>query len=264
MNATALTPQQIEEYQLAGLTRLPGAVPRADAVAMADVLWAELARKHLVLKDRPETWTKPHPAQLSGPSRRGGFAAMASPAVRAAVDHVLGPSGWSDPARWGLPLATFPAPGPWDITHQHWHLDALVRAGLPDPPVARVFVILAPLAPRSGGTLFALGSHRLLARAADEEGCDLASAVGKTALKQRYSWFAELCSQPYQADRTARLMGAGGEAGGVAVRVVEMTGEPGDAFLMHPYLLHTFSPNRGTAPRLVLTQWVYGREASAG
>jgi ectoine hydroxylase-related dioxygenase (phytanoyl-CoA dioxygenase family) len=45
---------------------------------------------------------------------------------------------------------------------------------------------------------------------------------------------------------------------GVTVRVVEMTGEAGDVYFMHPSLLHAPSPNACNQPRLALTQWIDG------
>jgi len=41
------------------------------------------------------------------------------------------------------------------------------------------------------------------------------------------------------------------EIGGVTLRVVELTGEPGDMVLCHPTIVHTASPNCGTWPRLM-------------
>ena len=259
-----LTSEQQAEFNETGLLRLPGAVPRADAGAMAEALWDELARRHKVHKDQPETWRRSRVAQLTGPARSGAFAAMASPDVRAAINWLIWPSGWSDPSRWGLPLVTLPERGPaWDVPHQHWHLDAKVGPGEPEPPIARVFVILAPLEPHGGGTLLVQGSHRLMQRSASEAGAILTSAEARRAIKRRHSWFAALDSHPDGSDRVRRFMEEGEDVEGVNVRVVEMTGGPGDVWLMHPYLLHAFSANRRDTPRMVLTQWIYGRSAAA-
>lgn len=40
---------------------------------------------------------------------------------------------------------------------------------------------------------------------------------------------------------------------GVTVRVVELTGEPGDVVFMHPHLFHAPAPNRAEEPRLMVT-----------
>ncbi len=41
---------------------------------------------------------------------------------------------------------------------------------------------------------------------------------------------------------------------GVSLQVVELTGEPGDVFVTHPWLLHAPSANCGELPRMVLTE----------
>jgi ectoine hydroxylase-related dioxygenase (phytanoyl-CoA dioxygenase family) len=44
---------------------------------------------------------------------------------------------------------------------------------------------------------------------------------------------------------------------GIEVRVVEMTGEPGDVLLTHPVLLHAGSKNTAAAPRIALSSTVH-------
>jgi hypothetical protein len=43
-----------------------------------------------------------------------------------------------------------------------------------------------------------------------------------------------------------------GEIDGVPVRVVELTGSPGDVVITHLHIFHARSPDTGTAPRLML------------
>ena len=57
-------------------------------------------------------------------------------------------------------------------------------------------------------------------------------------------------------DRTARFMDQEERVDGVACQVAEMTGEPGDVWLMHPNILHNSAPNALETPRLALTQFV--------
>ncbi len=38
---------------------------------------------------------------------------------------------------------------------------------------------------------------------------------------------------------------------GVPLRVVELTGEPGDTVFCHPVMVHCAAPNRGTRPRFM-------------
>ena len=50
-----------------------------------------------------------------------------------------------------------------------------------------------------------------------------------------------------------------GEADGVPVHVGEMTGRAGDVYVMDPMTLHAMTPNVSDAPRMMLTEWIYGR-----
>ena len=46
------------------------------------------------------------------------------------------------------------------------------------------------------------------------------------------------------------------EIGGVPVRVVELTGEPGDVVFMHPWMVHAPAPNGADVPRIMVTHRV--------
>ena len=48
---------------------------------------------------------------------------------------------------------------------------------------------------------------------------------------------------------------------GVDVEIVEMTGEPGDVYLMNLWVLHTRWPNQSREPRIMLTQRFLLQEA---
>jgi hypothetical protein len=43
------------------------------------------------------------------------------------------------------------------------------------------------------------------------------------------------------------------------VRVAELTGQPGDVVLTHPWVLHSWSYNTGSYPRMMLTKNLYRR-----
>jgi hypothetical protein len=252
---TALSPEQAREYDTEGVTHLPDAVPAADVAAMLDVLWTRLRARCGAHRDRPETWRVERPAQLT--SRVDDFAAMASPAVRAALDQLLGVGGWKTPVRWGVPLVTFPGSSRrWDVPHRHWHLDLQAT---PEPPrVARLFLVLSRSEPGGGGTGYVAGSHRVIRDLARREGRALRSAEARKLLIAREPWFAALATLRPGEDRTARFMAEPGDACGVPVQVREMLGEPGDVLLMDPHMLHSLTPNVRKTPRMMLTEWVYG------
>jgi ectoine hydroxylase-related dioxygenase (phytanoyl-CoA dioxygenase family) len=81
----------------------------------------------------------------------------------------------------------------------------------------------------------------------------------RKALMDRYSWMKELCSFDLAIDRVQRFMKTAAILEDVEVRVVEMTGEPGDVFLVHPLMMHAGSPNCSALPRMVLSSTVYRR-----
>lgn len=224
---------------------------------MAAVLWSALEQLHGIRRDAPLSWTLPRPTGLSAVVPPHAFDAMASPVVRAVLDQLL-QGRWRSPTRWGVPLVSFPEHGRvWDVPHEQWHLDSPVNPPVSSEPprIARVFVLLSALHPQGGGTLVVTGSHRVLQQLATHAGKRLASAEAKRLLWAQHPWFAELAA-PCHKDRVAHFMNTSTEVDGVAVRVAEMTGEPGDLYLMHPSSLHAPSLNASAATRLVLTQWI--------
>ncbi len=54
-------------------------------------------------------------------------------------------------------------------------------------------------------------------------------------------------------------MDADSDVDGVAVRVVELTGQAGDAVLCHPWCVHNVSPNARERPRMMRASRVYSR-----
>lgn len=251
---TGLSPEQLARYAAEGVVHLPAAVPRADVEAMAEVVWRRLRVGHGIYRDRPETWTQPHPAQLT--AHNAELAAMASPTVRAVIDQMLGEGGWVEPPRWGLPLVTLPGfAAQWDVPHKNWHLD--IKATAEAPRVARVFVLLGDHPPGAGATGYVAGSHRVIRALVRRQGRTMRSGEARELLMAREPWFAALMSKPDGSDRRARFMQRDGEADGVPVRVGEMAGKAGDAWFIDPHILHAMTPNMAAAPRMMLTEWVY-------
>lgn len=240
-----LTTEQARAYARDGVVRLSGLIPAPDIETMRNAVWRKLDA-------RPERAARP--SKLT--AREGEFDAIGSPAIRALLDSLLGE--WDEPVRWGLPLAAFhTGEEAWDVPHRNWHVDL---GGLPgEYSLARFFVILEPSRPGGGGTGYVAGSHRLFTAIAEREGRLRSSAEARRRLIAHAPWFGELSSTRPGEDRIQRFMRDGAEVGGVEVRVCEMLGEPGDVILMHPLMLHAPMPNVLSTPRMMLTQFVYGR-----
>ena len=58
-------------------------------------------------------------------------------------------------------------------------------------------------------------------------------------------------------DRIQRFMIEGRVIDGATVRVLELTGVPGEVFLMHPWTFHDPSPNCGSTPRMMVSHSVF-------
>jgi hypothetical protein len=149
------------EFRRSGLMRLPGAVPAKDAEAMVDRIWEHLERSHGVVRDRPETWTVDKPAGLRAVTGAPEFQALGSPAIRAAVDDLLGIGRWHTPRRWGRLLVTFPSrAAEWDLPRGGaWHNDFVPLRQDANVRAVQLFMILKDLPVRGGGTLVLTGSH---------------------------------------------------------------------------------------------------------
>jgi hypothetical protein len=128
--------------------------------------------------------------------------------------------------------------------------------------VARLFLLLSRSVPGGGGTGYVAGSHRVLADLARRTGRTLRSGDARKLLVAHEPWFEALFTRRDGEDRIARFMQAEGQAAVGAVRVGEMTGEPGDIYVMDPLILHGTMPNAAATPRLMLTQSIYGKDWS--
>jgi hypothetical protein len=257
-NRLGLSPEQRRAFEDRGLVKLPGAVAPRVAEAMADALWAEMARKDGIQRRSPGAWRDERVFGFQAVQASGAFRAMASPAARKALDDVLGAGRWFEPASWGQPLVCFPRAGgaPWTVPRQGWHLDGPVDPVGRRAMIGRLFVILAPLEAQGGATLIATGSHRIAMALADAAGVQLSSSEIRKRLQAEHRWFRELMHGEETEGRIGSFMETETTVAGVPLRVEEMTGEPGDAWLMHPNILHAAAPNVRDAPRLVLTQFV--------
>lgn len=252
-----LSKQDRQRFDGRGLVKLEGFVPRGTAEQLADTLWRDLAqRRHIHRKDR-STWCIERPAGFKDLQKSGAFRAMATPQVRALLDDLIGRGQWQEPPYWSQPLVCFPSQHRWDVPHKNWHLDLPAHPERFRLPIARFFLILAPLRPRGGGTLVATGSHRLVEALSDQADAELSSSAMRKHLMSEHRWFDELMGPTRDFDRPKRFMAAPTEVGGVPMQVEEMSGEPGDVFLMHAAALHTSSLNVLDAPRLVLAQSIF-------
>lgn len=253
-----LTAAQRSEFDERGWVRVPGVIPDDDVQSVLDRVWDDLEQRCGIPRDEPETWPEARPKGFNRLMRSGAFEPTCSSAVQDAIDEFLGPGQWEKPSPWGALLLTFPAEGPWFLPNNSWHLDlqASVDSGADLIPGVQVFAVLEPLDAQGGATVALSGSHRVIRHLAQQpeligEGRskDITKAVRRAAPKLRDLW-----SRNLGGDREERYLLNPVDVFGIPVQAVEFTGRPGDVILMHPWIYHAASPNRGNRPRVVITE----------
>jgi hypothetical protein len=249
-----LTSTDIQRFERDGYVVVRQAFSRADALAMESRWWWELEDRHGIRRDDRDSWRQ-IPGNLKAAKRDRVQAKILTGRVRGVLDDLLGKATWSPQKDWGTTLVTFPEPGPWDVPARFWHWDS--PRGLHSDHLTGLFVVtfIGPVAPRSGGTLLLSGSPRLLIQQdrqtpASHRGVSVAKPWDQ--FHRCHPWLMALTGLARSpADRIAAFMDAETVVEGIPLRVVELTGEPGDMVFCHPVMVHCAAPNRGAWPRFM-------------
>ena len=256
---TTLSAEEMERFHRDGYVVVRGAFPRDDALAMQDEWWAELEEAHGIRRDDRSTW-RPIRGDLKRAKHSPVQGKILCPCVHGVIDDLLGSSAWQPPADWGRAIATFPSLGAWDVPTGLWHWDS--PCAWHNDKMKSLFVVsfIGSVAARAGGTLLLSGSPRLLQQqeaTLDQTQRDSAAAARRELFYRLHPWLMSLTGiGPSPSNRTASFMRAETEVGGIALRVVELTGEPGDMVFCHPLIVHCASPNCGTQPRFMRIKMV--------
>lgn len=268
-----LTEAQVEQFIEQGWVKVPGAYAREDALAVQDFVWTKVAEQGVLREDRA-TWTKPL-VQIQQSFDGPEFQACNTPRLIGAIEDLIGHGRWKDrglPSQWGWWPVNFPqgADADWDVPTRSWHWDGQhFRHFLNSPDQGLLLICyFSEVKPRGGGTLIAPGSHKLVARflQGHPEGLDPHEAI--RACCDGHPWLADLSgrsetrySEDAPASRIERFMEQSWfDADATELRVEEVTAEPGDAFLCHPFLFHTASTNITGEPRFMCNRGTTLRE----
>jgi hypothetical protein len=251
---TTLTSSDIQRFEKDGYVVVRQAFSRADGLAMERRWWSELEDTHNIRPDDRSSWRQIR-GDLKAAKRDPIQTKILTERVRGVFDDLLGKAAWSPPKDWGRPIVTFPEPGAWDVPAGFWHWDNPCEPHLDHPRGLFVVSFIGSVAPRSGGTLILSGSPRLL----------IQQGYGTPAHQRRdpaakpwdrfhrsHPWLMALTGHaPSPADRIAAFMDTETIVERVPVRVVELTGEPGDMVFCHPAMVHCGAPNRGARARFM-------------
>lgn len=265
-----LTPDEVLSFMERGYVYLRQAFPSAAALEMREFMWAELKRLHGIERDEPSTWTingrhsgkiQPGDFKLNSSRDNPVYAPIASERFMDAYAQLAGREAARLRKNGGGFLISFPEnhDQPWTLRANKWHIDFGPQPGRYGliPPGLQTFKFFSEVDPGGGGTLIVAGSHRLALKFFQSLG-SLDLELKKSLLDNRFSrshaWLAELTDKaPDQGERIRRFMEEGSTIDGVPVKVVELTGEPGDVVLCHPAIFHCRSFNCSKVPRFMRT-----------
>ena len=262
------TPQNREEFFLHGFTRVSGGIPAAAVTRMKECIWRTIDQVHGIQRHDRSTWTSGVVLGIGHANREPEFQPFGTPEIETAISDLLERDDWRRPRGWGQILATLPA-GDWNWSslfdgkapvHQiSWHTD--YEYDLPSSPLpgVQIFGLLEDLQIGGGGTLVMAHSHRLIQQFVTTQPPDVLAKMkrARVALLNSHPWLQQVCETPKAGCAETWIANQHHVVDGVPLRVAELTGQAGDVYFTHPWLLHATSPNGNDLPRLMCTQRVY-------
>ncbi|MDT9689493.1 phytanoyl-CoA dioxygenase family protein [Streptomyces sp. P9(2023)] len=235
MSSRVLSSTQVEEFLGNGFTRVEGAFSTEVAAECRAICWQETGCD----PNDPATWTEPV-IRLGSCAQEPFRTAANTPRLLGAFDQLVGAGRWLPRKSIGSIPIRFPHPrSPGD---DGWHIDGSYHPEEPKsgPPWVNVrsrgrallmLFLFSDTAENDAPTRIRVGSHldvpsRL--EAAGEDGM----STGDLAATGLFEATADLPQ-------------------------VLATGEAGDVYLCHPFLVHAAQPHCGTSPRFLAQPPLY-------
>jgi hypothetical protein len=232
---SVLSEAEIAEFIRDGYIAVRGAVPGDVVRACQEVIWSEL-EKQGVRRDDPETWTRPV-VRIACPEDPAFAAAGTQPLLWEAFDQLIGEGRWWH--RQGVG-GTIPVrfPSTEDPGDAGWHIEGSYQkdGGLAVNIRSRkrgllVLYLFTDVDEACAPTRIRPGSHVHAARVVAPAGDD------------GMPW-------PEAARAAAKATGH--------LPTALATGQAGDVFLCHPFLVHAATwPHAGTLPRMMAQPGVH-------
>ena len=250
-----LAEQQLEQFKRLGYIKVHAFTPE-DAAEMVDIVWRRL-EKYGIHREDPSRWKAVYPGGLSQTVRRIRiFREAITDEFVATVDQLLGRDVWKHSRDWGMLLFTFPSVErkTWDVTPKqwHWHGDPLRNsAQLRD---LFMFSFLSQVHAGGGGTLIVEGSHHVVCRFFRElmpEQLEMKARDLKKIFYAHHPWLKALSGKGGDDDRRQKFMSESTDVFGYPLRVVELTGDPGAAYITNMSTIHAASMNVLDRPRFM-------------
>jgi len=261
--AGVLSEDAREQFADDGYVRLAEFVPATEVAAMAAAVWQALGEKFNVEIADPSTWPSADRRtvnrELKGHIAFGG---LADGEMAWVLDGLLGPGAWEPPRRWGGAMeVVFPGSSEaWTVPSKPWHLDWNYEVA-PEPLVGvKVIILLDDISDHGRATLVISRSHHVVrgfvGGLSPEERADHRKT--QRAFLRHHPWLAALTRESKANDRLG-FMRETVDIAGSTVKVVALSGRAGDAYLVHPWVIHCPSPNTDLRPRLAYAENIQRR-----
>jgi hypothetical protein len=255
-----LSSAQIEQFMEKGWVMLEQAFSEKHALAAQDYVWKQVEKRG-VKRDEPETWTQPM-VRMNENYDSPEFRACKTDRLCNAIEDLLGEGRYINrdkPIQWGWWPVNFShgADRKWDVPTEAWHVDGIHYPQFVDSGDQGLLTLslFSETKPGAGGTLVAEYSHNIVANILNKhpEGLEVKELI---ALTKQHPWIAELTGNAPASDphisRVDRFMNRVTiDDKGNRLRVVEITGAPGDVILGHPFVFHAASQNHSGKPRFM-------------
>jgi hypothetical protein len=221
---------------------------------MQECIW-RLLGKHGVQREDPSTWQKSRAPKLSRTVRNQRiFQDAVSSEFLGAMDQLLGEGEWERPKDWGMVLYSFPETDgkPWDVVADawHWHLNPL--RNIERHKDVFCFNFLSSVKPEGGGTLIIEGAHHVVRKYLSEMTPEKRSQKGRVIRQGFYNyhpWLKALANKNDKSCRRSFMEPA--DVHEHQLRVVELTGEPGEAVITDAGVPHVRNRNCLDQPRFM-------------
>jgi ectoine hydroxylase-related dioxygenase (phytanoyl-CoA dioxygenase family) len=161
------------------------------------------------------------------------------------------------PSDWGRLIYSYPKDSdvPWDIASKNWHWHGNPLRNVDRTRELACFFFLTKVEPEGGGTLVVDGSHHVVCKYMSEltpEQLERKPKVTRTGIYRYDPWLTELASGK-PSGNPGHFMDDYIDIHGFPLKIVELTGEPGDAYIANSALLHSSSMNCSDRPRFMRT-----------
>lgn len=254
---------RLQAFEDEGYVRFPRFFPAEVARVLLELVWEDYSQRYGVSYDDPAGWStkKGKEVRLYGPPAPEVRESLAYKAVvdklHEAADSMLGQGVWRSRGRTTL-FVNCPNPaGDWTLP-SGWHTDVDGFPADAMPNFIYVFAFLDLLERHGGSTVLLAGSSRR-ARAMEapvpQGGQSFVESLAKEDPRFEALFAVAEGAGPLEqnSDEFEKcLVTEGVRSSGVLLKMVELTGGPGDLVFWDPRGLHSASANARDRPRTVI------------